>query len=186
MPNVSRPSLLFLAALALIGLALSILCHLAALSGSAGPLGRFAWLLHIGVFVVWIPAVLISGRKARTVNRRDFWKVALRACPRWMKYTVYGFFGYAALNFIIFMASPASIGGGPDPMPPAVVRGFSGHWMVFYSTAAALLYSAAHTKDWNEQCRCVRGHEVNALARFCQDCGQPVNDDSASQSGAAP
>ena len=32
---------------------------------------------------------------------------------------------------------------GAGLMPPAVVRGFSGHWMAIYAIALAVLYSGA-------------------------------------------
>jgi len=70
----------------------------------------------------------------------------LRGAPEWMRYMVYGFGGYAMVNFaIFFFHSPH---GGSGANPPAVVwRGFSGHWMAFYSAALAILYSAAASPD---------------------------------------
>src|SRR5436190_19920974 len=125
------------------GLALSIAAHCMALAGVPIPGGKLVWGLHIGIFVVWIPTVLTSMQTTRYANRKDFWKVALAGCPLWMRRAGYILFGYAILNFIVFMATTASqpkqqqIGDAP----PAVVRGFSGHWMIFYGTAFAVLYS---------------------------------------------
>lgn len=172
-----KPLIGFFAALAAVGLALSILSHLAALLGQPGPLGDYSWVLHVGIFVVWIPAVLVSQRLTSGVARKDFWKAALRATPPWMKYMVYGFFGYAVLNFAIFITQVPSKGGSggvSGPMPPSVVRGFSGHWMAFYAAAMAILYSAAHVKDLGASRRCLNGHAVGPLAQFCERCGQLV------------
>jgi hypothetical protein len=171
-PSGFKPILSFFGGLAWIGLALSILSHIAALLGSQGPLGDYAWLLHIGIFVVWLPTVLVASRIGADVKRKDLWKAVLRGCPQWMRYMMYGFFGYAFLNFATFLIAAPK--GGSGPMTPAVVRGFSGHWMAFYSAAAAVLYSATHVDDRDQGRRCANGHAVGPLARFCEQCGQVV------------
>jgi hypothetical protein len=171
-PGWLRQPLSFFGGLAWVGLILSILSHLAALLGSQGPLGDYAWVLHFGIFVVWIPTVLVATRMGADFKRKDLWKAVLRGCPLWMRYMVYGFFGYALLNFAIFIIAAPK--GGSGPMPPAVVRGFSGHWMAFYSAAAAVLYSATHAVDRDQGRRCGNGHAVGPLALFCEQCGQPV------------
>jgi hypothetical protein len=178
LPDFLRPFILFFAALAGLGLALSIIFHVEALAGLQGPLGEYEWVLHVGIFVVWLPAVIVSSQLTVDFKRRDFWKAALRGCPPWMRYMVNGFFAYAALNFIWFLAS-APPHGGSGPMPPIVVRGFSGHWMVFYSAAMAMLYSAAHVKDRDVGRKCPQGHTVGPLAQFCEQCGQPAVQDSS-------
>jgi hypothetical protein len=91
--------------------------------------------------------ILRNGRVAKRVgNRRsqDYWKLVLQGSPEWMRYMVYGFFGYAFVNFALFISKAPTGGGGANP-PAIVWRGFSGHWMLFYSAALATLYSAAKT-----------------------------------------
>lgn len=178
MSALKRPLIRFFGILAAAGLVLSIISHLAGLLGFTGPLGDYTWLLHVGIFVVWLPTVLVAKSLTKGSNQRDFWKVAFRGCPPWVKYAVYGFFGYAFVNFFLAFIVGTPTQSGPGPMPPDVVRGFSGHWMVFYSAAAAVLYSADHVKDSDQPRRCVLGHPVDALARFCSQCGQPVVEDS--------
>jgi hypothetical protein len=63
-----------------------------------------------------------------------------------MRYMVYGFFGYAIINFLLFIAVAPSGGHGANP-PTVVWRGFSGHWMAFYSAAFAILYSAVRPEE---------------------------------------
>src|SRR5262249_35107281 len=46
--------------LATIGLLLSFGIHIMALAGLSIPGGRAVWVLHIGIFVVWIPTVWIE------------------------------------------------------------------------------------------------------------------------------
>jgi hypothetical protein len=177
-----RPVVSFFSGLAAVGLALSVLSHLATFFGKQGPLGDYAFVLHVGVFVVWLPTVFASSGLTSGFQRKDFWKASLRGCPPWMRYMVYGFLGYAVLNFVIFMAN-APPKGGSGPMPAAVVRGFSGHWMAFYSVAMATLYSAAHVKDRDAARRCLQGHAVGPLAQFCEQCGQPAVEGSSGGKG---
>jgi len=152
---IAYPFLIFSAA----GLVLSVISHICALRGVAGPLGDLTWLLHIGIFIVWLPAILAVQRLSGNVPRRDLWQAALRGCPGWMRYGMYGLFGYAMINFLIF-AQAAGKHQGTGPMPPDVVRGFSGHWMVFYGAAFAILHSYIHLRGQNTIRKCAAGHEV--------------------------
>jgi hypothetical protein len=131
----------------------------------------FFWMLHVGIFVVWFPAVLVAQRLVGNVNRKDFWKVALKNAPDWMRYMFYGFFGYALVNFMLFMTKAPNGGSGANP-PAVVWRGFSGHWMAFYSAALAILYAAVRTED--RSLRCANGHVASPNATYCTRCGQPV------------
>ena len=133
-----------LVAAAAVGLLLSLAAHVSSFTNSAGPLGSYTWTLHAGALVLAIPAVLEARRLMRDAERREKWKALLRGCPPWTKYALYVFYFYALVNFGIFLATPDKNGDGM--MPPAVVRGFSGHWMAFYATALAILYSAAKTR----------------------------------------
>jgi len=127
--------------LAVAGLILSVLTHLASWFGSTWPLGQQAILLHFGVFVVFFPAGIAAGGFGP--RRHDFWKTALRGCPAWMRTAVYGFFGYAVVNFAWFLFSTIHHGNsGHGPITPEMLRGFSGHWMAFYAMSAGVLYSA--------------------------------------------
>src|SRR6266540_914652 len=48
--------------LAVAGFFASLLVHLLALIGLPSPFGSATWLLHIGIFVVWLPTVLVAQR----------------------------------------------------------------------------------------------------------------------------
>ena len=143
-----------------------------ALAGVPIPGGKLVWGLHIGIFVVWIPTVLISMQTTRYANRKDFWKIALAGCPAWMRRGFYVLFGYAILNFIVFFATTANQSKQQTgDAPPSVVRGFSGHWMIFYGAAFAVLYSRIHAPQLYRERRCSQGHAVSPTARFCPECG---------------
>jgi hypothetical protein len=59
----------------------------------------FFWGLHVGIFVVFLPAIFAAKEIAGSSGRKDFWKVALRFAPPWMLYHFYGLFGYTFFNF---------------------------------------------------------------------------------------
>jgi len=152
-----------------IGLVVSLLVHLAVVMGHT--VSSFFWILHVGIFVVWFPAVLVAQKLGRNAKGTDAWKGALRGAPQWMRYMVYGFLAYAMVNFFFFMTKAPGGSSGADA-PASVWRGFSGHWMAFYSAALAILYSAARVVDASP--RCPNGHFASQKAIYCTQCGQPV------------
>ena len=135
-----------LIAISTIGLVVSLWVHLGAVFGRRVVDMRFFFLLHLGIFVVWLPAMLIVPRTLSGVSLRDSFRVLLRRAPAWMRYVVSGFSIYAVVNFLFFLTRAPSGGHGGNP-PPIVWRGFSGHWMAFYAFAVAILYSAACVRD---------------------------------------
>ena len=76
----------------------------------------FVWMLHIGIFVVWIPAVLVL-RKSRELkdlqrpgtlskmNPFAFFTVIGKNAPKWMAIVAAGGLVYAVINFLLFMFS---------------------------------------------------------------------------------
>jgi hypothetical protein len=161
--------------LAAVGFVLSVAAHCMALAGVPIPGGKLVWNLHVGIFVVWIPTVLVAYQTTRYANRKDFWKVALAGCPPWMRRSLFILFGYAILNFVLFLASnqpKQSIGDAPL----TVIRGFSGHWMIFNGAAFAILYSRIHSPQLYQPRKCPQGHVVSPTARFCPECGYAFPD----------
>ena len=115
--------------IASIGLVASLWVHVGAVMGRRVAPEVFFWILHVRIFVVWFPAALTAQSVVGNLNRRDFWRVVLKGSPGWMRYMVYGFFGYACVNFLLLMTNAPTGNNGPNP-PAAVWRGFSGHgWL---------------------------------------------------------
>ncbi len=141
-PDWLRPFLWLFVGISCVGLALSMWVHVGAIFDQRAVPASFFWMLHVGIFVVWFPAVLIAQRLVGNTSRRDFWKVILKDSPVWLRYAVYGSLGYAIVNFLLFMAKAPAHSNGAN-LPAEVWRGFSGHWMAFYTAAFAILYSAA-------------------------------------------
>jgi hypothetical protein len=148
---------LVLGTTALAGLILSLTVHVSALFG-VDVASRFhgVWFLHAGIFVVFIPFVLFA--------RHDFGAQPSlmqigATLPRWVVVIGLIIFVYAIANFLIFMAGTE--GGSPtmrdgkylllnhgklireltaseySAFQANVVRGFSGHWLVFFFVPAA-------------------------------------------------
>ena len=89
----------------------------------------------------------------------------------------YGFFIYAIMNFAIFlMIAPTGKQTSGDP-PSSVWRGFSGHWMVFYSAGLAILTTAYQRGMSNLEQKCPNGHSVGFGDRFCSTCGVQINEE---------
>jgi hypothetical protein len=161
-----------LTALAAVGLAASVVVHACAWLGIPNPFGPLAWTLHVGIFVVWLPAILATNKSLGNFSykRNDFWAVALAGCPPWMTRIVMGFFYYAIANFAVFFLRSFRV--DPKHMDPSVtLQGFSGHWMAFYAAAIGLLCSAAHRVD----VKCSNGHSLSPAAKFCESCGAPAS-----------
>src|SRR4030067_13616 len=86
--------------LAAIGLFLSLIVHLYALLGQRVPFGNLAWGLHVGIFIVWFPAVSLGKRLSKDFKQSELFQAMLRGCPIWMKRMPYLFFLYAAINML--------------------------------------------------------------------------------------
>jgi hypothetical protein len=160
-----------LIALAAAGLVASLIVHLCALLGVQNPFGQAAWALHVGIFVIWLPAIIATNTRIGEVayKRNDFWKVALDGAPKWMQTMVKGFFIYAFINFAFFIFR--TVGKPQAAIDRSVeLQGFSGHWMAFYSAGMALLYSATKRIET----KCANGHAASPVAKFCEQCGSPV------------
>jgi len=142
--------------LALAGFLVSLVVHVEALGGvdvqAAFP---YVMLLHGGMFLVFGPFVLIS--------RSDFsGKQSMRqlaaGLPRWVAVLCGLTFAYAFLNFVLFMVGYQGNPSMSDgkylllehgrlirelsasqyaAFKANEVRGFSGHWLVFYGIPAA-------------------------------------------------
>jgi len=158
---------------AALGFSLSIAAHIASICGKAIPSAFPVMDLHIGIFVVWFPAVLVVGKMTGSANRKDLWKIALSGCPLWMRRTVYVLFGYTALNFVLFMMRTGTDRDAGDASP-SIVWGFSGHWLLFYGVAFAIFYSAVHAPSLLEKRFCSHEHLASPLDQYCPKCGQAI------------
>jgi len=165
-----------LIALSGIGLSLSIIVHVLSLFNIASPFGELTWILHGGIFVVWLPMILVLQRLKKDSNEKEFWKTAMQYCPVWIKRIVGFLVLYAFVNFIIFIATVKEDHKSDHARetPPVVLRGFSGHWMIFYWISFAALYSAHERRKDNSIRRCPDGHPISPADEYCTLCGKKI------------
>ena len=136
---------------------------------------RMIFLLFPGVFIVWLPTVLVMNRLTRDFKQKDLWKAALRGCPPWMRaalWTICGYAGFAA--FVL----PFLRGSNPGASPASFVI-FPAS---FYAVSFCVMYSTLHAEDADRERRCLNGHRISPLAKFCEECGAPVAPDGAYRS----
>lgn len=103
------------ASLAMAGLLLSVGVHIISLSGRQ-PFG-FLRLLHLGMFVVFLPALLIARKRPGAMRRKDFWKTVTQGAPDGLRYLLYFFLAYAMLNGFLSVWHPPTLrGSNLDPV----------------------------------------------------------------------
>jgi hypothetical protein len=142
--------------LALLGFALSMLVHgLTFTHVDVQAACPYVWTLHLGCFVVFIPMIIASRREFRGKAPVSELRAVL---PKWADTVLTCIFMYAIVNFVLFFF--LSEGGSAAQKDGAfilqshgtfvrqlseaefhahknyVVRGFSGHWLVFYLVPA--------------------------------------------------
>ncbi len=150
--------------LAALGFIASFLVHVSTFAGLNPSAIPGIWGLHIGIFVVFLPALICGKKFEAEDSTKDFWQVALRYIPAWLPVLVGLFFAYTFFNFF-FTIFVLLEGGGPHIVDGQYVlsnhgeiirqlteaeyikchayeiRLFSGHWMVFYLSSFAVLLS---------------------------------------------
>jgi hypothetical protein len=157
----------FFVLLSAFGLVASAVAHFSTFAG-VDPQQVFpaVWLLHIGIFIVFIPAVATQNSKRSIQDKKSaqFGPLA----PVWMKKLTGALFMYMFINFAIFIymmsgGSPSQRDGGYVLQSHGKVirqiseheyhryrayevRGLSGHWMAFYSIAMTILASAVSVR----------------------------------------
>jgi len=164
--------------LATAGLAIDVVIHLAAFTGSTILFDQLGKYIFPGIFVVWLPAIFAMNRLAREFKQRDIWRAALRGCPKWMRMALWTVFGYGWASLFVL---PILYGEGIDSGPNSA-RAMSAIALTFYAVAACVLYSATQAEKFDQGRRCANGHRVGPLARFCEECGAPVIDVTSSSS----
>ncbi len=156
--------------LAVTGLLLGLLVHVASLFGAKTLFNLLARYVFLGIFIVFIPAIFAMNRMTREFKQRELWQAALRGCPKWMQKAVWIIFGYSMVGAFVV---PFLYGGTPDKGDNNL-RSVSAMVLGFYTIAVALWYSVTQVDEFDQSRRCVNGHRMNPLAKFCEECGAPA------------
>jgi hypothetical protein len=94
---------LLLAIIAMTGLLMSIACHLMGWLQMDPPWGKSVFILHIGIFVVWLPLVMLANRTMPKGAERNNMKHLLAELPGWVRVACSVLFAYAMLHFVYFI-----------------------------------------------------------------------------------
>lgn len=152
---------IFLFYLAVAGWLLSLFVNTNALQGVDLTVDHgYVWLLHVGIFIVWLPAVL-ELRKNEELKQLKYqplkdrfkpfatYNIMFKGTPLWIKAlicccSVYAFVTFFYFNFYKGLTGPAvhnisgsSGRGGPSP---GMLASFSAIWLLFYGVAAGIQY----------------------------------------------
>ena len=123
-------------ALAAAGFCLSVYVHLGSLLGKIVLPESWFTVMQVGVFVAFFPALLLLPKQK--IRRRS----DVPSTPGFLGSLMIATLAYALANFAIFMVTLARHHNQTTRLMEW--RGFSGHWMLFYSWSFAFLYAAAH------------------------------------------
>lgn len=145
--------------------------HMAALAGATVP-PAILKVVFPGLFVIWVPATLISSHLSKEFKENHLWRATLRGCPKWMRTALWVVCGYGFLGTFLL---PLLFGKNVD-LYGSSTAGMSGFMMAFYAMAVCVLYSATRVEEFDRNRRCPNGHHVSPVARFCEDCGSPITD----------
>lgn len=130
----------------------------------------YIWALHIFLFVVWLPAILylVKGKEFKNISQSAVFKSIYKKRPFWLITICIICFIYAGINFSIYLNSyigSADIIDGQYVLQDkgalikniteeeyheynaAQTRAFSGHWLVFYGIAAAILFPSKKQEE---------------------------------------
>ena len=116
-----------------IGLVASAVCHI--LSWLSVDVPSAAFVLHVAIFAIWLPLIHFANRTKPKTGRGNVDHL-LAELPSWVNVAVGVALAYAILNFAWFMFASSQF---PKNGVPKYVelRGFSGHWMMFYGWGLA-------------------------------------------------
>jgi len=154
-------------ALSACGVVASLLLHVRSFVVRGEPAGKVVETLFLGIFFVWLPTILLSSSLTRDFRQRDFWKAALRGCPAWMYKGLWILWGYV---FFAAFVPPFLRGSNPGASPGSFVIVPA----AFYSVSFGVAYSVLHVDKFDEGRRCLNGHRISPLAKFCEECGAPA------------
>jgi hypothetical protein len=124
-----------LAIIAFTGFLAALLCHVMALLGIEPPGGEDVMIpLHIGIFPLWFLLIISANGTGSSTGRANMDRLFAEV-PKWIRRASGFVAGYAVVNFIYFIYRTSQYPKHKVPFL-VVLRGFSGHWMIFYGLSA--------------------------------------------------
>lgn len=155
--------------LALFGVLLSLGAYLFEFAGLYSPPPNRPPLLFFGVFVVWFPTIFLMTKLTEDFKQKDIWKAALRGCPTWMRRLL-----WALVGFVVLLAFLPLVLRAHRAYPDITVL----FPACFYAVSFCITYSLINAEEHDSTRRCLNGHPISPLAKFCEECGAPAAPDS--------
>jgi hypothetical protein len=152
------------------GIATCVILYALSLGGNSALPKRAAAVVFPGLFVVWLPTVLLMNGLTRDFKQKDLWKAALRGCPPWMRIALWVSLGTV---FFLTLVLPVLSGSNPGASPGTFII----FPVCFYAVSFCVMYSVLHVEKFDAERRCVNGHRISPLAKFCEECGAPAEID---------
>jgi hypothetical protein len=156
--------------LSAVGVVLCLAFYLRGLTGIRLLATKETSFLFEGLFVVWIPTVLLANRLTKDFKQKDFWKAALRGCPAWMRAALWVVIGCVFGVFFLPVLSKRSPGDSPQI--------FVLFPIMFYAVSFCVMYSLISVEEHDSSRRCLNGRAIAPAAKFCEECGAPAIADS--------
>ncbi|MCY2936463.1 MAG: hypothetical protein NT172_20145 [Planctomycetota bacterium] len=127
------------------GFTASAWAHGMALAQAEIPGGSRVLKFQLGIFVVWVPVIILQYRMARDNTGHETDQNLWTDYPTWLRVAQYLLFFYAAFNLFTTDVPPGWNRihfRTDDPPLPAIVQIQSSVWMSFYFAAFAMFYSS--------------------------------------------
>ena len=155
--------------LALAGLLLCLGAYGFEFAGLYSPPANRPPLLFFGIFVVWFPTIFLMNKLTEDFKQKDMWKAVLRGCPPWMRKSMWAMVGVVAVLAYLPLALKVQ-----QPYPDIFVL----FPACFYAASFCITYSVLNAEKYESTRRCLHGHSISPLAKFCEECGAPAAPDS--------
>jgi hypothetical protein len=150
-----------------VGILLCLGFYLLGVSGIYSLPARGVPVVFGGLFVVWLPTVILMNRLTQDFKQKDLWKAALRGCPAWMRTALWVVIGGVFAVFFLPVLAKKSPGDSPQM--------FVLFPITFYAISFCVMYSLIDVEKYDSSRRCLNGHAISPLARFCEECGAPAS-----------
>jgi len=178
--------------LSAVGLILSTGIHIMALADMELFEGWLVQPLHFGIFIVMVPASLVSSWMVHVAYGNfnfskysrpeyDFWKVALAGCPIWMQRVYYSLVVYGLISFYLWTPYKINIPKSANHASDVFfLPGCGAYLLVFYCSAFAMLFSAIRAPQLLRRKVCPNGHAVGPGGKSCPVCDHvfPIRSDN--------
>jgi hypothetical protein len=154
------------------GIVAGVSLHILALATALTVPGPIILAMHLGLFAVAIPTIIISNKVLSSVRPKDLWAAMRAATPVWLYRFVRVLGIYWVMVFLVFILIVSKHETPDGPMSARTLAFFAAGWTTGYAALAQYLYLVRNRLVARRLCP--QGHEVGASARYCEVCGTPL------------